>query len=172
MTVSLLKRLILFCLYILRFVVIFSVCIYAFAYLEYETKGLGYLVGIYFMLSLERDDRHKGLLLLLSEILCFYFVDRHISYLIFSVLVIYCTFDLGDILNDEEVTVDFKPYESEVRKFLMRNDPSILHLVDDMLLKYNGDGDALMKDLIEQYRLKEDYERKAYLRNVVQQGYS
>lgn len=144
---------------------------YLFGYLELVSGGYGFLLGIPFVLFPSPIRRRcYALAIYACELCCLRFVDKYISFLLFFALVIYSTRHTDDSDDNSEVNVDFKPYESEIRHFLMKTDPSKLHLVDDMLLKYRGDGEELLETLKEEYKSKELVERKQYIRRVVRHG--
>jgi hypothetical protein len=63
--------------------------------------------------------------------------------------------------------VNFRPFEPEIRQFLFRRCPEKLHLVDGLLERYEFDGEALLRDLQEEFEIKAAKERESLLRNVV-----
>jgi hypothetical protein len=49
--------------------------------------------------------------------------------------------------------IQFKPYEAEIRQYLLQKDPSLLHKVDGLLVKYEGKEDELMRKLRSKYEI-------------------
>jgi hypothetical protein len=53
---------------------------------------------------------------------------------------------------DHEI-IQFKPYEREIRQYLLKKDPSLLHKVDNLLVKYSGREEELMQKLRSKYEI-------------------
>lgn len=156
----------------LKSLVIILMVIYMFAYVEQQSSGQGYLLGVPLFLYPARHRRFSALMLYMCQLCAYIFIDKYVSYCFFMMLAIFSTVISSGDSPDVDDDVQFKPYESEIRKFLMRRDPSKLHLVDDMLIKYNDDGKELLAVLQKEYDIKDELERLSYVRNVVRRGFN
>jgi hypothetical protein len=83
--------------------------------------------------------------------------QEKLTYLFFFLLEISFFFSSGSSRSqrneiDSEI-VQFKPYEAEIRQYLLQKDPSLLHRVDGLLLKYEGKEDELMRKLKSKYEI-------------------
>jgi hypothetical protein len=156
-----------------KFTIYLLVGMYLFAYIEFESPGQGCLLGGAIVLVLPSQKRFTALVIYIFELCALYLANKYLSYAIFSVLAIYWAYPSIQNKDDvSEVLVTFKPFETDIRQFLMRKDPMKLHLVDDMLEKYGGDGESLLEVLTKEYQAKEEEERQRYVRNVVHRGFS
>ena len=107
-----------------------------FAYLEQQVS-LGILASalLTFVLFRQRCQRWLALLLFLSEVgLLYYAQMKYISFLSFlclEMITLFC-----NPVSDPTKIQGWRPYEKEIRAFLMKHDPTVLHRVDDALEEF------------------------------------
>lgn len=53
--------------------------------------------------------------------------------------------------EEDDTLVKFRPYEEEIRQFLLEKDPSLLSRVDSLLIKYKGKERQLLQKLKAKY---------------------
>lgn len=122
-----------------------------FAYLEHELK-LGIVAAglLTFLLVRKRCKRWLSIALFLSELgLLYYAKMKYASFLPFLLLELVCI--LCNPVGDVSKINGWRPYEREIRQFLMENDPSVLHRVDDALDEYANKEKELYTLLLKSY---------------------
>ena len=125
-----------------------------FAYLEHELK-LGVVASglLTFMLVRKRCQRWLSLALFLCEVGLLYYAEmKYASFLPFLLLELVCL--LCNPVGDVSKINGWRPYEREIRQFLMENDPSVLHRVDDALDEYANKEKELYSLLVRSYAKK------------------
>jgi hypothetical protein len=108
-----------------------------------------FLIAIYLLYQ-----RKSFLPIIISS--CGYFLSAYhhtkLSYAFFFMLEFLYFFGSQPKEIDED-SVQFKPYEKEIRQYLLKKDPSLLHKVDSLLVKYSGREDELMQKLKSKYEI-------------------
>lgn len=122
-----------------------------FAYLEQQVS-LGILASalLTFVLFRQKCQRWLALVLFLSEVgLLYYAQQKYISFLSFlclEMITLFC-----NPVGDPAKIQGWRPYEKEIRAFLMKHDPTVLHRVDDALLEYENNEKELLRLLKSSY---------------------
>lgn len=129
----------------------------------------GYIVSLVFVMTMHPSRRLLGCIALVAEAAARLVCDSDVYRLS---VVIYWALHLrgGSQTNDDDnssTEVEFRPYEAEIRRLLFTRCPEKLHLVDALLDRYEGDGEALLSDLKEEFQVKASKERESLLRQVV-----
>lgn len=142
--------------------VIYFLQVALFGYLELKYNSGLYAAGILAFLLVWKKKIYWGLLIVALEAFAYETDHKKISYICFMVLMyMYISHpdpvSGADIESSDEVA--FRPYEVEIRKYLMQKDPSLLHKVDDYLTKYQGREDELLGRLKSKYEIKEHTEQ-------------
>lgn len=131
----------------------------------------GYLLSLFFVVISPSPARKITSALFLLELVLVYFKMHHLSYICFFIIIsryFYgITIHASEQSDSSDDTVEFQPYESEIRKFLMKKDPSKLHLVDAMLKKYDYNGKELLAVLHEEYGERDKEEKVAFIRKLL-----
>lgn len=120
-----------------------------FGYCETKLPGTGFIVtfSTAYWLAYWHDNFIFPLLLVLIEIsLRFLTTSKvvNIPFFILCAILFRCT-------SSQESTIKLRPYEKEIRKFLLKHDPSLLHQVDDMMARHRYHERELYEELQDQY---------------------
>ena len=112
--------------------------------------GCGYIVGGLLCLNLVRRKVYSGVPLALCQyVLDQYYKQQKLGYMFFFLLDILSIF--LDQSSGDNARVNYRPYEREVREFLLKNDSSKLHIVDSWLDQYKGREKQLLQLLQDRY---------------------
>jgi len=135
---------------------------FLFGYLELQYR-CGFVVAILVGLYLFRNGSQViPALLVIGNIAASYFAIKPL--IVLSFLVLNCALFLTETKSADDTKVVLRPYESEVRSILFKNEPGLLHTVDALLNEHEG----REKELI--YKLNKQYEgaspRKTPSKNV------
>jgi hypothetical protein len=125
-----------------------------FAFLEHELK-LGIIASglLTFLLVRKQCQRWLSLALFLAELGLLYYAEmKYASFLPFMLLELVCL--LCNPVGDVSKIKGWRPYEREIRQFLIKNDPSVLHRVDDALDEYANKEKELYTLLLKSYAKK------------------
>lgn len=118
------------------FKLLISFCILIlFGYVEHQFE-VGYVVTLLLSLTLFKKGSRIALLLGIAQIGLMFFKLLYPNYIIFLLLEFVLLFALPK--NDDGLTITMKPYEKEIREFLYKHDPSVLHEVDSRLSEFQG----------------------------------
>ena len=99
----------------------FAALIFARALLSGEMTSLASIIKCIFTIALMFTYRQVPEIGLILFVLFNFFLSREHAY-----------------VQNNELVVEFQPYEQEIRKLLMEKDPKLLHKVDSLLRKYKG----------------------------------
>lgn len=122
-----------------------------FAYLEQQVS-LGILASglLTFLLFRQKCQRWLALMLFLTELgLLYYAHMKYISFLSFlclEVITLFC-----NPVGDPTKIQGWRPYEKEIRTFLLKHDPTVLHRVDQALMEFENNEKELLRLLKSSY---------------------
>ena len=122
-----------------------------FAYLEQQVS-LGILASalLTFVLFRQQCQRWLALVLFLSEVgLLYYAQMKYISFLSFlclEMITLFC-----NPVGDPTKIQGWRPYEKEIRTFLLKHDPTVLHRVDQALMEFENNEKELLRLLKSSY---------------------
>lgn len=126
------------------------VSLFAYGYVE-SLSGRGYAVAILLGGYLILRCRYYVIPLL--------FASSHVA----SIIYVVPNLQLGSFVallltllflqqrEDDDATVSFRPYETQIRQLLLQKDPSMLHRVDSLLERYRGKEKQLLQQLKGKY---------------------
>ena len=99
------------------------------------------------------------LFLCLIHIIMTWYQFKQAGVLVFLFLDILLIIDAGSessSIYDNLDSVEFKPHEREIRQFLFKNNPKMLHEVDTLLFKFEGREDELLELVMKGNFLEKD----------------
>jgi hypothetical protein len=134
--------------FISQFILIFSLII-LFGYCETKLPGTGVIVTLSTAYGLAYWYGYLifPLLLVLSEVLLRFLVTSkvvNIPFFLLCAVLFRCT-------SSSDTGIKLRPYEKEIRKLLMKHDPSLLHKVDDMMARHRYHERELYEELKDQF---------------------
>jgi hypothetical protein len=123
-----------------------------FGYLE-VIYGCGIILNLLILVSTTSSKVKVTSWLTFGQLITCTFGFRTLSSLLFlSTLVIHFSAPDHSVKDDplqSDLVSTFKPYEEEIRKYLLWNNPSLLHLVDTLLDRYAGREEILLEEIRE-----------------------
>jgi len=109
----------------------------------------GFIVGVPLGLMLIFRRNWWSALCVMAYLSSLFFDNEHLRFLGFiSLLSVHCFISSSD---SELTSVKFAPYEEEIRQYLFKTDPSVLHKVDGWLKKYKGKESELLSKVKAKY---------------------
>lgn len=122
------------------------ITLFIYGYIE-KNHHCGYVISICLASGQYINTDHKiGMIIAVLQTILYFTVSPYLSHIVFVLLDVYLSL-YGFPKDDNEMIVKFRPFEKEVRHYLFRNDPTILHRVDDMLNEFEGREDVLISEL-------------------------
>jgi hypothetical protein len=119
-----------------------------FGYVQHQYE-MGYVVTFMLSLYLFKKGSYIALLLGFVQIGFLYYKLLCPNYVVFLLLEGVFLVLLPN--KDDDLTIKMKPYEKEIRQFLLEHDPSVLHEVDSWLSKFEGKEDEYYELLLNKY---------------------
>ena len=118
-----------------------------FGYFEFKFS-YGYIVIFLLSLHLVRRKVYLAAPVALCQYALVYYKQQKLGYLFFLILdmLIFCDTTVAD-----NAKVTYRPFEKELREFLLKHDSSKLHIVDSWLDQYKGREKQLLRLLHDRY---------------------
>lgn len=110
----------------------------------------GMIVGIVLSLYVARGSRWFGKVVAIAYLASLWHQNDLLQFALFVALDALLLV-LPASQSEDDTLVQFRPYEEEIRQYLFKADPSVLHKVDTWLDKYRGRETELLRKVKEKY---------------------